>query len=123
MIPRELSLSLQQIWNPRGRHNESVSLVSELFAVCRDDLYILLTYEGTLNDAVKSRAASEARASKTKIGAKRKQVLNIEQKKVQESVGSKLHDALAKVTEYLIYFLIAWHCIIALIHRSNFLSS
>jgi len=98
IVPRELTHSLQQIWNPRGYHNESVSLVSELFAVCRHDLYILLTFEGTLKDAVKEQTTSETTESKSIIGVKRKQALNsTESRKMQESVGSKLHDSLAKV--------------------------
>lgn len=97
IVPRELAHSLQQIWNPRGCHNESVSVVSELFAVCRHDLYILLTFEGTLKDAVKDQTASEATGSKGIIGVKRKQDLHTESRKALEGVGSRLHDALAKV--------------------------
>lgn len=48
---------------------------------------------------MKDRTASEATGSKSVIGVKRKQALNIESRKMQESVGSKLHDALAKVTK------------------------
>lgn len=104
VVPRELTHSLQQIWNPRGCHNDSISLVSELFAVCRHDLYILLTFEGTLKDAVKDQTASETTGARSIIGVKRKQALNTESTKMQESVGSKLHDALAKVN---LVFLIA----------------
>ena len=98
IVPRELTHILQQIWNPRGAQNESISLVSELFAVCRDDLYILLTYEGTLKDAVENQLVSKTTGSKNIVGVKRKQALNTERNtKMQESVGSKLRNALAKV--------------------------
>lgn len=98
IVPRELTYTLQQIWNPRGAQNESVSLVSELFAVCRDHLYILLTYEGTLRDVVKHQAVSNSTGSKSVSGLKRKQALDTQSNtKMQESVGSELHNAFAKV--------------------------
>jgi hypothetical protein len=98
IVPRELTYTLQQIWNPRGVHIGSVSLVSELFAVCRNHLYILLTYEGTLKDVVKDQTTSNTAGSKSVIGLKRKQALDTESNMtIQESVGSKLHNALAKV--------------------------
>lgn len=102
IVPRELTHTLQHIWNPRGVHNGSVSLVSELFAVCRDHLYILLTYEGTLKDVVKDQTTSNTAGSKSVIGLKRKQALDTESNMtIQESVGSKLHNALAKVANKL----------------------
>ncbi|KAG0579005.1 hypothetical protein KC19_4G065600 [Ceratodon purpureus] len=102
IIPRELSHTLQQIWNPRGAQNGSVSLISELFAVCRDQLYILLSHKGALKDAVKGQTLSNTASSKSITGLKRKQALDAESKtKMQESVGSKLHNALAKVANKL----------------------
>lgn len=96
-IQRELTHVLQQIWNPNGSQSESVSLVSELFAVCRQDLYILSTYEGTLKKSLKSQTGS-----KSITGLKRKQTLHNEPKKeIQESVGSNFHSALAKVANKL----------------------
>lgn len=111
----ELSHSLLQIWNSEESHNKGAALVSEIFSVCRQDLYVLFTHEGCPKDVDPKQLGNSSSKSQNKLSSKLRQSLNHQTKKeMQDGIGSKLHNALVNVRILLplcTLSLFVWQCL------------
>lgn len=95
---RELTRPLQQIWNSKGARDDGIALMSEIFAVCRHDLYVLSTHDGTMEEANRNELGSRTSNSIRISGPKRKDANDRLKRALAEGISFNLHNVVANVS-------------------------
>jgi hypothetical protein len=96
--------TLQQIWFSKGTRNDSISLMSAIFADCRQDFYTLLsTHERYPKEpsSINGLCANSS-CSNHKAAFKQKEAPNAQSnKEAGEAIAFKFHNAVANVMNKL----------------------